>query len=252
MTGDRASGSAKAPSTSDTDLENVRADAARLRRQLVKCRRHADEQARCHTLDRDELQHRARNTIALIRSAFRRTVETGLSLEDVEMHFCGRLDVLAHYMLPHSGRRGAMVDVQDLIRNELRNFQFGDAPGITINGNDAALSLEQAQPFALMIHELATNALKYGALSRPNAALSVSWEIDDGRLKLVWAETGVPLVLPAPVPRGFGQEFIEEALPYQTGATTRFERKPGGVRCTIELPLAGSHQDHSFVKEEEA
>jgi two-component sensor histidine kinase len=167
------------------------------------------------------------------------------------MHFCGRLDVLAHYMLPHSGRWDATVDLENVIRDELRNFQFGDAPGIAIAGPDTALSLEQAQSFALMIHELTTNALKFGALSVQNAQLSVTWELHDGCLKLVWAETGVPIVVSAPVHRGFGLEFIEEALPYQIGAITQFERRPGGVVCTIELQLAQPQADEPSVNHEE-
>ena len=199
----------------------------------------ADEDARRFKLADEQLQHRARNTIALVRSAFRRTAETGQSLEDVEMHFCGRLDVLARYMLPHSGKADAKVDVENLIRDELRNFEFGEAPGISIKGPSAELSLDQAQPFALMIHELVTNALKFGALTGlKDAALEVTWSLDDNHLTLVWAETGVPMVMSAPVHRGFGREYIEEALPYQVGASTRFELRPGGVVCAIELPLA--------------
>jgi len=221
----------------DTELETLRTEVAELRRELASCSQHKLEQAKQHRLAGEEIQHRARNTMALVRSAFRRTIEIGRSLEDVEMHFCGRLDVLARYMLPRSDRWNATVDVENIIREELRSFEFGDAPGIGIEGPPAGLSLEQTQSFALMIHELATNALKFGALSVPNAVLSVTWDIRDGWLKLVWAEAGVPIVLSAPLPRGFGQELIEEAIPYQIGAVTQFEHKPGGICCTIEVQL---------------
>lgn len=219
-------------------------DLAELRIQLEACRAQATEQERAHKLATEELHHRARNTVALVRSVFRRTLATGKSLDEVEMHFCGRLDVLAHYMLPRSGQRGAAVDLEDIVREELRNFQFGDAPGITIKGPAVALSSEQAQSIALAVHELATNALKFGALRLEGAALSVTWRLRGGQLKLRWEETAVPVVVSAPVSAGFGQEYISQALPYQVGAITHLEVKPGGVLCTIELPLAG-HLDLS-------
>lgn len=229
--------------------ESVRAESAKLRDQLTQAELHSSEQARRHALAGEELQHRARNTMALVRSAFQRTVETGRSLEEIEMHFCGRLDVLTHYMLPRTGQLDATIDVENIIRNELRSFEFGDAPGIAIKGPHASLSLNQAQPFALMIHELATNALKFGALCVPNATLSVTWSLHDQCLKLTWAETGVPIVVSAPLAKGFGQEYIEEALPYQLGAITQFVRQPGGILCTVQLHL-GKQPDELAMNQE--
>lgn len=235
-----------APARHSPPADGVHKETAELREQLLERGRQADEQAMRHRLAGEELQHRARNTMALVRAAFKRTIDTGRSLEEIEMHFCGRLDVLAFYMLPRSGQWDAAVDVQNIIREELRNFQFGDAPGIMIKGPDVALAQQQAQSFALAVHELATNALKFGALSVPGAALNVSWKRRTDHLKLLWAETGVPIVVSAPFPKGFGQEFIEEALPYQTGAITQFEIRPGGVRCSIELPLSPPYIDGGF------
>jgi len=122
------------------------------------------------------------------------------------------------------------------VREELQAFAYGYGPGITIEGPSVALSLDQVQPFALAIHELVTNALKFGALVVAGATLSVTWTVAEDRLYLVWAETGVPMIASAPFHKGFGREFIEDALPYQTGADIRLELRPGGVRWWISLP----------------
>ena len=99
------------------------------------------------------------------------------------------------------------------------------------------------QPVALALHELATNALKYGALSRPEGRLSITWRLqgegEERRLLLDWVETGVPMPDgEAPSHQGFGRQLIEQALPYQLKAGTQLMFGTEGVRCRIALPLA--------------
>ena len=93
----------------------------------------------------------------------------------------------------------------------------------------------------MALHELATNAVKYGALRQRSGTLKVMWDLrenDRGRLvQLEWRETGVSLPTDAPVRRGYGRELIERALPYQLDAVTNFEIAADGVRCSVELPL---------------
>lgn len=89
---------------------------------------------------------------------------------------------------------------------------------------------------ALALHELATNAVKYGALRVPSGRLSLAWTSRDDRLTLEWRETGVALP-PARPRRGYGTELIERALPYQLGAETRLDWGADGVSCRIVLPL---------------
>ena len=95
---------------------------------------------------------------------------------------------------------------------------------------------------ALAIHELATNALKHGALSTENGVLQVKWETegneDSHRLRLEWTETlDPPREVPKAVHQGFGRELIERALPYQLGAETKYQLTPEGVRCLLVIPL---------------
>ena len=227
------------------ELNFTRAQVAMLQREVEVRDQRAREQEELQVLARAELQHRARNTVALLRSTFRRTVETAESLEQVELHFSGRLDVLARHQLPRFENANVTAELESLIREELQDFEFGDAPGITIEGHPVAISSGHVQALALAIHELVTNALKFGALAGSGPKLKVSWSVTGQRLNVLWEETGVSVVSASPLGRGFGREFIEEGLPYQIGATTSFEPKPGGIIWRLELPLetGGSRDD---------
>jgi two-component system CheB/CheR fusion protein len=103
------------------------------------------------------------------------------------------------------------------------------------------LRAKAADSIGLAIHELATNAIKYGALSGDGGHIDVNWRIEgtdgDRRLKLEWRESGVRIAAVAPRRRGFGSELIERTLRYELDAETELEFTPGGVRCTIAMPL---------------
>jgi two-component sensor histidine kinase len=192
------------------------------------------------TVLRGELQHRVRNTLAVLRSIFDRTVDAGGSLEEITSHFRGRLDAIAQFQSARVAQPGAAVDLEQIIRDEMHSFQFGDHPKISIDGPETTLNPDAAQLLRLAVHELVTNSLKFGVLSTDTgpAHLLVRWRADPDSVALTWVESGVSVVASAPLRRGFGREFIEQALPYQLGATTTFELRPGGVFCSIEVPLA--------------
>lgn len=119
-------------------------------------------------------------------------------------------------------------------------------PKVTLKGpQKVRLRSSTVQTLALALHELATNALKYGALGAPDGELSISWHVvrrPDGerRLRVEWNERGlaVPPSDEAVSRRGYGPELIERALPYQLDAETRYELGAGGVRCSISLPIS--------------
>ena len=197
---------------------------------------------------REETQHRVRNTLALVRSIFRRTVDSGETLEAVDMHFVGRLDVLARHQVPRSARWDEGMSLEDLIRDEFLAFRFGDMPGITIEGPEVTVAADHTQVLAIAVHELVTNSLKFGALSIEGADVRVTWTMADEKLELRWIESGVPMVSASPVRRGFGREFIEEALPFQVQAETSFTFRPGGVFCRIVLPHAHGAEKSQFLR----
>jgi two-component sensor histidine kinase len=190
-----------------------------------------------------ELQHRVRNILTVVRSVFSRTIEAGGELEDVANHFRGRLDNLARTQTVVTQSVSGLVDLENLIRDELLSAGMGDGPCLSIQGPEVPLTAAMAESIGLAVHELTTNALKYGALKIPGARLDISWTVDlvyggARRLDFRWEEHGVPAVPLRPTRRGFGSELIEEALPYRLGAETRLEFRGGGVRCALSVPLS--------------
>lgn len=194
-----------------------------------------------------ELQHRVRNILTVVRSVFGRTIEAGGGLEQVADHFRGRLDSLARTQVVVTQSAAGDVDLQNLIRDELLSVGAAGNANVTIVGPDVRLSAKTAESIGMAIHELTTNAIKYGALSAAGGELRIEWTQEktdpnlvnrnDLRLVIRWTEQGVRAVDLRPARRGFGSELIEDALPYRLGAETSLEFRGGGVRCTISMPV---------------
>ncbi|HEX4636918.1 MAG TPA: sensor histidine kinase [Rhizomicrobium sp.] len=181
-----------------------------------------------------EFQHRVKNLMAVVRSIVRRTVETSSGLEDFADHFDGRLTALMR-TFRMLGRTGTFeIDFEELVREELLS-QAAERRA-HVEGPVLCLSQNAATALGLAIHELAVNAVKYGALAGTDGQLSIGWTVDEDGLRLEWREAGVPAVDPMPQRRGFGREWIEQGLPYQLKAQSRLEFLPGGVVCTILVP----------------
>jgi two-component sensor histidine kinase len=186
-----------------------------------------------------ELQHRTRNLLAVIQAIARQTTRGSASLDEFVTEFEGRLRALSRLQGLLSTIKHDTLSLGELVQTEIQ--AIGVASGkVDIEGPHVDLPAASAQTLALSLHELATNAVKYGALTQPDGHLSVAWHLtDDGRtVVLDWRESRVSM--PAdetPRRRGYGTELIERALPYELGATTRLEFSPDGVHCTIEVPL---------------
>lgn len=197
---------------------------------------------------RGELQHRVRNILALVRSIFRRTIDSSGSMEDLAAHFEGRLDVLARYETSRANGSIASVDLQLMICDELENFHVGSDPRETVDGPDVALSHDVAQLVGLALHELAANSIKFGALSSSadRAALCVTWTSEAGWTTIHWVETGIPMVTAAPRKTGFGFTLIEQALPYQLGAQTAIDLQAGRLSCTLKVPVRAQASSPRF------
>jgi two-component sensor histidine kinase len=134
------------------------------------------------------------------------------------------------------------VDLHDLVTAELAAHSETDISSnkIQLNGPTVALPATAAQALGLALHELATNAVKYGALSQPQGKLDVQWEVKEKKptpeVALRWRETGISIA-GTPKRKGYGRELIERALPYQLNAKTQLEFGPDGVRCEIVVPV---------------
>lgn len=188
-----------------------------------------------------ELQHRVKNILAVVRSIASRTLETTEDLDDFSAHFDGRLRALARTQNVLTRTATGRIDLDELVREELLTHAPQEPGQIEIAGPEIRLRDRAAEIFALALHELATNAVKYGALAQPKGHIAVTWRVlktsAGERLSLEWRESGVPALDPEPTRHGFGRDLIERGLPYELGAATSLEFLPGGVRCTIELPL---------------
>jgi PAS domain S-box-containing protein len=194
-----------------------------------------------------ELQHRTRNLMSVVRSVVGRTLRGSDTLEDFAHRVEPRLAALSRVQGVLSRKREReRITVSTLVKEELAAHVDldGESAGsrILIEGPDVPLKSATVQIFALGLHELTTNALKYGALSSNGGTLRVCWEICEDeagrRLHLLWDEQGVACLEAGPSERrGYGRELIERALPYQLGARTIYTLRPTGVRCEIDAPL---------------
>lgn len=225
---------------SAAEIAALRAEIGATHRALAEARHQLLEERDREALLQGELQHGIRNMLSVVRSIFSRSVAGGGTLEEVADHFHGRLDVLARYQLNRTHRLGGAADFETMLLDELQTAQATDDPRVTLNGAAVGVPFDVAQLVGLAIHELVTNSIKFGVLSSPaeSARLTIGWDLSAGVLNIVWREEGVTILAPAPFRKGFGRGFIEEALPYQLGATTSFELAPGQLGCTLSIPLA--------------
>ena len=193
-----------------------------------------------------ELQHRTRNLIAVVQSIAHQTLGECDSLGLFRGRFDDRLSALSRVqgLLARSDQR--RITIGDLLQMEFAAFgSEATRQRIMLEGPEVALPDQMVQTLALALHELATNARKYGALAEDGGALQVVWKIASDarghpRLCLDWLESGLS---PAAQPgaeaarRGFGRELIERGLPYQLHAETRYEIAPTHVHCSICVPV---------------
>ncbi len=181
-----------------------------------------------------EIDHRARNALAIVQAIVR--LGRTETIDDYVAGVEGRIRALAlsHELLSQSRWQGA--DIARLVEEEFAPYQGGDNPRAQGCGPTVILSPDKAQSVALLLHELATNAAKYGALSVPSGHVELGWHLRDGQLGLVWTETGGPSVA-QPKTKGFGTRIIESSLDHQRGDVAHFEWLPEGLRCAITLSI---------------
>lgn len=191
-----------------------------------------------------ELDHRAKNMLTVVQSVVALTRATGV--EDFKHAVTGRIQAMghAHSMLAASRWDGA--DLRRLVEEELAPFQSADGQRLTIDGPPVLLRPAAAQSIALVLHELATNAVKYGALSRADGTLGVQWLEtrceEDGApcLELQWREElpgGGDLRVRPPTRTGFGSRLIQSSIERQLGGRLDTEWRDRGLQVTLEIPL---------------
>jgi light-regulated signal transduction histidine kinase (bacteriophytochrome)/CheY-like chemotaxis protein len=182
----------------------------------------------------EELNHRVKNILAVIKSLVAAPTQEELPIQDYIGSLRGRIHALshAHDQLTRGGGGGTL---NDLLEAELLPYRAGRTT-IEIKGPPVTLDARAHAVAALVIHEMCTNAAKYGALSRDGGTLTVSWEeADDGDCRLHWRETGGPTI--GPIGRkGFGSALIERSIPYDLGGTSRLDYRAEGLDAEFRLP----------------
>jgi PAS domain S-box-containing protein len=188
-----------------------------------------------------ELQHRVRNTLGMVRSIARRTAETCDTVEEMASHLAGRLDAFSRVQSmamrdPESG-----ISLAALVEDELLAHAARQGEHLKIRGPNVALKPKPAETVSLALHELATNAVKYGALSDGHGRIAVEWrrEIRDSGewLTLDWKEGAVDLDGAEPTRQGFGLELLTRMLPYDLKAETDVKFTPHGLHFALAIPL---------------
>ncbi|WP_114227703.1 PAS domain-containing sensor histidine kinase [Sphingomonas sediminicola] len=181
-----------------------------------------------------ELNHRVKNTLAIVQSLTHQTFRPGQDPHESIKAFEGRLQALAaaHNLLTSENWEAA--GLHDVIEAALD--PFGPDGRFTLGGPHIRLPPATAVSLALAMHELATNASKYGALSNDGGRVSVHWRRADGRLLIDWREEGGPRVT-APLRQGFGTRMLSRALARELGGTVTLTYDSAGLRCAIEAPL---------------
>jgi PAS domain S-box-containing protein len=191
----------------------------------------------------DELNHRVKNTLATVMALSTQTFRTAPSPEAFREAFEGRLLALSqtHNLLNRSFWMGA--GLRDILTQELAPYTGTDGRSFTLDGDDLKLGPVTAVTMGMAFHELATNAVKYGALSVAGGKVLVAWRMSPpGRLHVEWQEMGGPPVSP-PQRRGFGSRLIEQALASDLDGDARLYFPSEGVRCCIDIPLDESSVD---------
>jgi PAS domain S-box-containing protein len=181
-----------------------------------------------------ELDHRVKNTLATISTVASHTLETSGSMADFVAALNGRIKSMAstHELL--SSRHWDGIPLTELVRSELA--PYANAGNTRIEGPDVVLRADAGQILAMVFHELATNAAKFGAISTKSGRVSVRWSGGaESWLKIHWVESGGPPVV-QPTRSGFGTSVIRELVPYELSGTVELAHLPEGLCCNLHVP----------------
>jgi light-regulated signal transduction histidine kinase (bacteriophytochrome)/ActR/RegA family two-component response regulator len=185
-----------------------------------------------------ELNHRVKNILALVKSIATQTGASAETVDDYAKSFEGRLRALSHaHDQSFAGTEGG--ELRGLIEAEAGMHRFSKMPNrIAINGQEIGLTERAFGVFALLLHEMMTNATKYGSLSVPSGRLDIAWSLTaTGDCHLTWLESGGPEVT-TPTRRGFGSNLIEKTISHDLGGTVDIEFAKEGLKAEIVLPKA--------------
>ncbi|MCF2524241.1 sensor histidine kinase [Bradyrhizobium sp. G127] len=233
-------------------LRDVESENDQLRQLLIQAGAEAhahDVAAKLQAVLIGELHHRVKNMLAIASAIASQSLRGAPSIEAAAKTIASRLAALgvSHDLLIRESWTGA--GCRSLIENAILAFQTEGLKQFTITGDNIAISSGPAVALSMVIHELSTNALKYGALSVPDGRVSIVWAVDveAGRFKLEWRESGGPTVV-EPKEKSFGSRFIEQALPGQLQGEARLMFEPSGLVCDVNIPISSLQEPAIALK----
>ena len=186
------------------------------------------------TVIADELHHRMKNTLAVVHAIASQTFRSGESTEASLEAFLARLQALAAATAALLRENGAEISIREIVQLITEPYRSPESDPFSFSGDEVRIAGKLVTSLAMALHELSTNAIKHGALSRPEGRVSVAWRAsEDGMLELRWQEKGGPAVTP-PSRRGFGSRLLSTLIPYGSVAQ---DFAPDGLVCVIKCKL---------------
>jgi two-component sensor histidine kinase len=190
----------------------------------------------------DELNHRVKNTLATVQSIASQTLRTAPTVEHASTAIESRLIALSQVHNVLTVQSWASVDLREIVRQAIEPYRDKAEDRISAKGPQVQIPPRMALALAMALQELATNAVKYGALSNGVGQINLHWALDGKvsphRLHLTWRESEGPLVQ-KPKRRGFGTRLIERSLAEDLDGTVWIEFAPTGIVCSVDAPLTG-------------
>ena len=221
------------------------ADRGSREESLREANRRLEEEIQQHRKTEDalrfairELDHRVKNTLATVQAVADQTVRTSTTMSEFSEAFYGRIQAIARIHTALAVRRWEGLTLTELIELVVGPYRH-HAGSVAVECDGTFVSSELVRVLGMALHELATNAAKYGALSTKDGRVAISSRLDSNgadRLRICWSEHAGPPVR-QPLHRGFGMKLIEEALAYETEGDVTLRFLPVGVRCEIQLPV---------------
>lgn len=190
---------------------------------------------------RHELNHRIKNILASVASIFRMTQRGAATVEELAGDFTGRLQALSNVHTAVFEANGEDISLSSMIDLTVTPYNSMASCRIRAHGDDVSINRDAATTIALCLHELITNAIKYGALSQNDGNVDIVWTVSEGDepvLSLQWSEIDGPKIAEPPTRQGYGTRYIRSALASLFGSVPEIAFAPEGFRCSIAGPLS--------------
>lgn len=223
----------------DIDFLNTYANLLAFAIERLDKQRELADAARTRQMLLGELQHRIKNMITTVRALAKLTRRYSSNLDEFAAAFDTRLDALVRTQNLLTRDQPELVGIREIVLQELEAHGVQPGEQLTLQGPDGPLSRDAIQALAVALHELATNAIKYGALAVDGGKIEVSWSAEPSdEMLLRWRERGVE-INGEPSRRGFGSRVIEEVVPHMLGdAGSTIDFHPDGIECAIRFAVA--------------